>query len=131
MPSSAAPAATGQAEPLRWVWPTKALRRPVPVPGGGVLLLGAVGQDVLAAAPGRVVYVGEGIRGYGNLVIIKHSDTLLSAYAHNREVAVRENQQVRGGERIAAMGLGPRQIPALYFEIRVNGKPAVVQRYLH
>ena len=106
------------------------MRRPVPVPGGGVLLLGGLGQDVLAAAAGRVVYVGSGIRGYGNLVIIKHSDTLLSAYAHNREVSVREGQWLRAGERIGAMGLGPRQVPALYFEIRLNGRPVDVGAYL-
>lgn len=116
--------------PLTWDWPTRALRRPAAVPGGGVLMFGALGQDVLAAAAGRVVYVGAGIRGYGNLVIIKHSDSLLSAYAHNREVTVRESQQVRLGERLGAMGLGPRQVPALYFEIRVNGKPEDVFAYL-
>lgn len=93
-------------------------------------MLGKLGQDVLAAAAGRVVYVGLGVRSYGNLIIIKHSDTLLSAYAHNREVWVRENQQVRAGERVGAMGLGPRQVPALYFEIRLNGKPVDVRSYL-
>ncbi len=93
-------------------------------------MLGGLGQDVFSAAAGKVVYVGAGIRGYGNLIIIKHSDSLLSAYAHNREVAVRESQQVRAGERIGAMGLGPRQIPALYFEIRLNGRPVDVFTYL-
>lgn len=129
-PERTEPAQVGKPQPLIWVWPTKSSRRPLPVPGGGVLLLGKSGQDVLAAAAGRVVYVGLGVRSYGNLVIIKHSDTLLSAYAHNREVSVRENQQVRTGERIGAMGLGPRQVPALYFEIRLNGKPVDVGGYL-
>jgi len=112
-----------------WVWPTRSGGNPAAVAGGGILIPGALGQDVMAAAPGKVVYVGSGLRGYGNLVIIKHSDVLLSAYAHNRDVAVKEGQVVKSGERIGAMGLGPRRAPALYFEIRVNGKPVDVLPY--
>ncbi len=113
-----------------WVWPTQSLGQPVAVAGGGLMIHGGLGQDVNAAAAGKVVYVGSGLRGYGNLVIIKHSDAILSAYAHNREVAVREGQVLQAGERIGAMGLGPRQIPALYFEIRLNGKPVPVKPFL-
>ena len=113
-----------------WVWPTRAFGTPTSVSGGGVLILGALSQDVMAAASGKVVYVGSGLRGYGNLVIIKHSDSLLSAYAHNQQLSVREGQWVKAGERIGAMGLGPRQTPALYFEIRLNGKPVNVAPYL-
>jgi lipoprotein NlpD len=113
-----------------WVWPTRLPGRPVPVAGGGIMIAGALGQDILAAAAGKVVYVGSGLRGYGNLAIIKHSDSLLSAYAHNRELSVVEGQWVKSGERIGAMGLGPRQTPALYFEIRLNGRPVDVMYYL-
>lgn len=115
---------------VAWVWPTRALGQPIVVAGGGLMIRGGLGQDVNAAGAGKVVYVGSGLRGYGNLVIIKHSDSLLSAYAHNREVAVKEGQAVKAGERIGAMGLGPRQIPALYFEIRLNGRPVPVRPYL-
>ena len=123
----AAPASNGNS---KWVWPTDRLSAPRPVPGGGILLLGRLGQDVRAAGSGRVVYTGSGLRGYGNLIIIKHGDTLLSSYAHNRELLVREGQDVAAGQVIAHMGMGPHQISALYFEIRVNGKPTDPLRYL-
>ena len=128
-PTAVAPAAM-PVTPVGWVWPTRALGPPTAVAGGGLMIKGGLGQDVVAASTGKVVYVGSGLRGYGNLVIIKHSDSLLSAYAHNREVAVKEGQSVKAGERIGAMGLGPRQIPALYFEIRLNGRPVPVRPYL-
>lgn len=121
------PAASGNS---KWVWPTDRMTAPRPVPGGGILLLGRLGQDVRAAGSGRVVYTGSGLRGYGNLIIIKHGDTLLSSYAHNRELLVREGQDVAAGQVIAHMGMGPHQICALYFEIRVNGKPIDPLRYL-
>ncbi len=114
----------------KWVWPTDRLSAPRPVPGGGILLFGTLGQDVRAAGTGRVVYTGSGIRGYGNLVIIKHRDNLLSSYAHNRELLVHEGQEVLAGQVIAHMGMGPHQVSALYFEIRVNGKPIDPLRYL-
>ena len=128
-PATATATATAPAT-TSWVWPTRALGTPTPVAGGGLMIRGGLGQDVNAAGAGKVVYVGSGLRGYGNLVIIKHSESLLSAYAHNREVAVKEGQSVKAGERIGAMGLGPRQIPALYFEIRLNGRPVPVGPYL-
>ena len=126
--SVAAPAANGGDS--KWVWPTNRLSAPRPVPGGGILLLGRLGQDVRAAGSGRVVYTGSGLRGYGNLIIIKHGDSLLSSYAHNRELLVHEGQDVAAGQVIAHMGMGPHQISALYFEIRVNGKPTDPLRYL-
>ncbi len=146
--SSATPAAVGAAKPpggaarsespavvpgeegARWVWPTDRESAPRPVPGGGILLFGRLGQDVRAARAGRVVYTGSGLRGYGNLVIIKHADSLLSSYAHNRELLVHEGQEVAAGQVIAHMGVGPHQVSALYFEIRVNGKPIDPMRYL-
>jgi lipoprotein NlpD len=108
---------------LKWVWPTDRSGAPRPVPGGGILLSGRSGQDVRAASAGRVVYTGSGMRGYGNLIIIKHADSLLSAYAHNREMLVHEGQQVVAGQVIAHMGEGGPQSPVLYFEIRQNGRP--------
>jgi len=128
--ASAAASAANPGPPLQWFWPTTHASAPRPVPGGGILLLGELGQPIRAASSGRVVYVGNGLRGYGNLIIIKHGENLLSAYAHTRELEVREGQQVAGGEVIAQMGTGPRRIAALYFEIRLNGKPVDPLSYL-
>ena len=127
-PSVTAPSVT--APSLAWVWPTETTAPPRAMPSGGILLLGQPGQAVRAAAPGRVVYTGSGLRGYGQLVIIKHGETLLSAYAYNRELLVHEGEQVSGGQKIAAMGQGAQQSAALYFEIRVNGKPTDPMPYL-
>jgi lipoprotein NlpD len=91
---------------------------------------GRLGQDVRAASAGRVVYTGSGLRGYGNLIIIKHADSLLSAYAHNREMLVHEGQDVAPGQVIAHMGEGGPKIPVLYFEIRLNGRPVDPLLYL-
>ena len=103
-----------------------------PVVGAPVKSAGSAahGGSSGAAAPGRVVYTGSGLRGYDNLIIIKHGDSLLSSYAHNREMLVHEGQDVAAGQVIAHMGTGPHQISALYFEIRVNGKPVDPLRYL-
>jgi lipoprotein NlpD len=108
---------------LRWVWPTDRMGALRSVPGGGILLSGHLGQDVRAASAGRVVYAGNGLRGYGNLIIIKHAESVLSAYAHNREMLVHDGQEVTMGQVIAHMGEGPQQAPILYFEIRQNGRP--------
>ncbi|MGD0502177.1 MAG: peptidoglycan DD-metalloendopeptidase family protein [Steroidobacteraceae bacterium] len=127
--SAGAPASAGAAtaaapgQPCGWMWPTAQASAPRPVPGGGILLLGAVGQPIRAACAGRVVYAGSGIRGYGNLIIIKHGETLLTAYAHTIQLDVHEGQEVAMGEEIAHMGTGAQHIAALYFEIRINGKP--------
>jgi len=86
-------------------------------------LSGRLGQDVRAASAGRVVYTGSGLRSYGNLIIIKHADSLLSAYAHNREMLVHEGQDVSMGQVIGHMGEDAQQSPILYFEIRLNGRP--------
>ena len=108
--------------PVQWNWPTDRHGQPVPSRSGGLLFVGQPGQQVRAAARGRVVYTGSGIRGYGQLIIIKHSDTWLSAYGYNDNVRVREGQDVSGGEPIATMGRGPHEAAALYFEIRNNGR---------
>jgi lipoprotein NlpD len=122
-PSTARPTPRPVASALSWAWPTDGMSAPQPVSGGGILLAGRVGQDIRAASSGRVVYNGSGIRGYGNLIIIKHGENLLSAYAHTRESLVHDGQEVTLGQVIAHMGEGAPQKPVLYFEIRRNGKP--------
>ena len=131
VPPSVPMAPSGQAPASgRWMWPTSVLQSPHAVAGGGILLQGILGQPVRAACSGRVVYVGSGIRGYGNLIIIKHDENFLSAYAHTREVTVHEGQEVLRGQVMAQMGVGPHQSAALYFEIRLNGKPVDPLPYL-
>jgi lipoprotein NlpD len=121
--SNAQAGAAASATALKWVWPTEHLAAPLPVPGGGILLAGHVGQEIRAACAGRVVYSGSGLRSYGNLIIIKHSENLLSAYAHNKDSLVRDGEEVSAGQPIAHMGEGAPQKPVLYFEIRRFGKP--------
>jgi len=106
-----------------WVWPTERLGAPRMLPSGGLLLSGRLGQDIRATSAGRVAYTGSGLRGYGNLVIVKHADNLLSAYAHNREIQVHEGQELLTGQVIGHMGVDEQRAPGLYFEIRQNGRP--------
>ena len=82
-----------------------------------------MGQPVRAAATGRVVYAGSGLIGYGQLVIIKHNETYLTAYGYNSELLVTQGQEVARGQTIAQMGTGPERQPRLHFEIRRNGVP--------
>ncbi len=89
----------------------------------GLAISGKAGDPVLAAADGRVVYAGSGLRGYGNLVIVKHNSTYLTAYAHNQALLVKEDQAVRRGQRIAEMGSTDADRVQLHFEIRKQGKP--------
>ena len=89
----------------------------------GIDIAGKSGQPVLASGPGKVVYAGNGLRGYGKLIIIKHNNTFLSAYAHNREILVKEGQQVARGQKIAEMGDSDADQVKLHFEIRRFGKP--------
>ena len=96
----------------------------------GLDFAGAPGDPVIAAAPGRVVYSGSGLRGYGKLVIIKHNKTFLSAYAHNKEILVKEGQNVVKGQKIAEIGSTDSDKPKLHFEIRKLGKPVDPARYL-
>lgn len=98
--------------------------------GKGIDLTGRVGDPVRAAADGTVVYAGSGLIGYGRIIIVKHSEEFLSAYGHNDELFVREGEQVKRGEKIAALGRGPGNKPLLHFEIRVNGKAVDPMRYL-
>ena len=96
----------------------------------GIDIAGKSGQPVLASGPGKVVYAGNGLRGYGKLIIIKHNNTFLSAYAHNREILVKEGQQVARGQKIAEMGDSDADQVKLHFEIRRFGKPVDPAKFL-
>lgn len=117
-----------------WVWPASgALIGRYSSNGSlnkGIDIAGNLGQPVLAASSGSVVYAGSGLRGYGELVIIKHSDTYVSAYGHNRRLLVREGQQVKVGQAIAEMGSTGTDRVKLHFEIRRQGKPVDPLQYL-
>jgi len=118
----------------KWSWPT-AGRINVefgakPGTGTGVLINGKTGQSILAAASGRVVYAGSGLIGYGQLIILKHNDTYLSAYGYTASLLVKEGQEVKKGQKIATMGEGPERKPRLHFEIRRNGKPVNPRPFL-
>jgi lipoprotein NlpD len=115
-----------------WVWPTPGnVIAPFDDPRNkGIDLGGHEGDPVVAANDGTVVYSGNGLRGYGNLVIIKHSDDFISAYAHNREIVVGQGQAVKRGQRIAVLGKSEAESPRLHFEIRRQGKPVDPVRYL-
>jgi lipoprotein NlpD len=89
----------------------------------GISIAGRVGDPVVAAADGRVVYAGAGLRGYGNLIILKHNNIYLTAYAHNQALLVREDQAVKQGQKIAEMGSSDADRVKLHFEVRRQGKP--------
>jgi lipoprotein NlpD len=132
-PSSSVPPRAPDPSP-GWDWPTNG---PVvsgfdgkPGAGTGLLIGGKAGQPVRAAASGHVVYSGSGLIGYGQLIIVKHNDTYLSAYGHNESVLVREGEQIKKGQRIATMGEGPGLEPRLHFEIRRNGEPVDPRQFL-
>ena len=111
-------------EDVDWMWPVKGkVLAAFTEATKGVDIGGRKGAPVLAAAAGRVVYAGAGLRGYGKLVIIKHNNTWLSAYAHNDNVLVKEQQDVRKGQKIAEMGATDADQVKLHFEVRREGKP--------
>lgn len=121
-----APARAPIAAPVQWQWPVSggaATLTSRPNGGQGLTVSGRLGETIHAAAAGRVVYTGSGLLGYGQLVILKHNETYLSAYGHTQSVAVREGDAVAAGQRIATMGTGPAGAAMLYFEIRINGTP--------
>ena len=131
-PTDTAAAAAAGESALGWVWPANG-----PVLAGfdevknkGVDIGGTAGEPVLAAAEGRVVYVGAGLRGYGNLIILKHNSTYLTAYAHNQTLLVKEDQTVRKGQKIAEMGNSDADRVKLHFEVRRQGKPVDPIKYL-
>ncbi len=120
--------------PPVWSWPTSgrvvAEFGAKPGPGSGILIAGSRGQAIRAAAPGQVVYAGSGLAAYGQLIIIKHDETYLSAYGYNASLLVEEGQNIGKNQQIATMGEGPEQKPRLHFEIRRNGKPVSPRRFL-
>ena len=135
VPVAAVSASAGNAsaeEDLGWIWPGSG-----PVLAGfdeaknkGVDIGGAAGDPVLAAADGKVVYAGAGLRGYGNLIILKHNNIYLTAYAHNQTLVVKEDQTVKKGQKIAEMGNSDADRVKLHFEVRRQGKPVDPAKYL-
>ena len=130
-PVAASPVLTGD-EDVGWIWPAQGT-----LLGGfddaknkGLDIGGRAGDAVIAAADGRVVYSGAGLRGYGNLIILKHNNTFLTAYAHNQTLLVKEDQPVKKGQKIAEMGNSDADRVKLHFEIRRQGKPVDPAKYL-
>lgn len=135
--TSTPPAATpapGSAAPSRWQWPTQGAVisefGSTEAISSGIGIGGQAGQSINAAADGNVVYAGSGLNRYGQLVIIKHDDTFLSAYGYNDRLLVDQGDVVRQGQKIAEMGLGPERTARLHFEIRRNGVPVNPAQYL-
>ncbi|WP_229459140.1 peptidoglycan DD-metalloendopeptidase family protein [Massilia cavernae] len=117
---------------LSWMWPSdgRIIATFDEGKNKGIDIAGRAGQHVMAAGAGKVMYAGSGIRGYGNLVIVKHSNSLLSAYAHNRNIVVKEGQNVNKGQVIAEMGDSDADTVKLHFEIRQQGKPVDPSKFL-
>ena len=125
-------AAAGSDEDVGWIWPAQG-----PLLAGfdesknkGLDIGGKAGDAVVASADGRVVYAGAGLRGYGNLIILKHNNTFLTAYAHNQKLLVKEDQTVKKSQKIAEMGHSDADRVKLHFEVRRQGKPVDPARYL-
>lgn len=132
-PAAPAPAAASAGEDdIAFIWPASGslIAGFDEARNKGFDIAGKAGEPVLAAADGRVVYAGAGLRGYGNLVILKHNNTFLTAYAHNQSLLVKEDQAVRKGQKIAEMGNTDADRVKLHFEIRRQGKPVDPSRYL-
>ncbi len=133
--STPAPVASAAAlidDELPWIWPGvgAVVNAFDEAKNKGLDIGGTAGDPVLAAADGRVVYAGAGLRGYGNLIILKHNATYLSAYAHNQTLLVKEDQAVKKGQKIAEMGSSDTDRVKLHFEVRRQGKPVDPAKYL-
>ena len=130
--AAAGAAGAGSDEDLGWIWPAKGavVAEFDEVKNKGLDIGGTAGEPVVAAADGKVVYAGAGLRGYGNLVILKHNNTFLSAYAHNQALMVKEDQTVKKGQKIAEMGNSDADRVKLHFEVRRQGKPVDPAKYL-
>ena len=128
------PVPAGERSAGGWAWPANGVLIAKFASNGslnkGIDIAGDLGQPVFAASDGAVVYAGSGLRGYGELVIIKHNDTYVSAYGHNRRLMVREGQQVKAGQTIAEMGSTGTDRVKLHFEIRRQGKPVDPLQFL-
>ncbi|UCG98764.1 MAG: peptidoglycan DD-metalloendopeptidase family protein [Burkholderiales bacterium] len=129
IPETKPPAAAPSAD---WIWPVdgKVTEKFDEKRNKGIGIAAKEGDPVVASADGQVVYSGSGLRGYGNLVILKHSDDFISAYAHNRQILVKQGQMVKRGQRIAEVGKSDTTQPKLHFEIRRQGKPVDPLAYL-
>ncbi len=127
-----APPAVAPSNALTWSWPLagKVIEKFDERRNKGIDIAAREGDPVLAACDGSVVYSGSGLRGYGNLVIVKHNDEFISAYAHNRQILVKQGQAVKRGQRIAEAGKSDATTPKLHFEIRRAGKPVDPLQYL-
>ena len=132
--AASTPARVATGPPPKWRWPVngplvwrfgESRRNPT-----GIGIGGGDGVEIRAAADGEVVYSGSGLIGYGQLIIMKHNDSYLSAYGYNRALRVTEGEQVKSGQVIALMGRGPADRPLLHFEIRVDGTPVDPARFL-
>ncbi|TDM06219.1 MAG: peptidase [Ideonella sp. MAG2] len=134
--AASAPSAPAAREPaeddIQWAWPASntVIANFDEPKTKGMLFGGKAGDPVLAAADGRVIYANAGLRGYGNLIIIKHSANYLTAYAHNQALLVKEDQAVRRGQKIAEMGSSDAERVQLHFEVRRQGKPIDPTRVL-
>lgn len=131
-PAAVVTSARDADDDMPWMWPAAGA---VATPfndntSKGLAISGKAGDPVVAAADGRVIYAGAGLRGYGNLVILKHNNTYLTAYAHNQTLLVKEDQAVRRGQKIAEMGSSDADRVQLHFEIRKQGKPIDPARLL-
>ena len=131
-PSPPAASAVTPEDDIPWMWPSSGslISGYDDIKSKGLKIAGKLGDPVYASADGRVVYAGSGLRGYGNLIILKHNDTYLTAYAHNQTLLVKEDQTVRKGQRIADMGSSDAERVMLHFEVRRNGKPVDPAKYL-
>ena len=127
-----APVAAEAEEAVNFQWPTRGnlIAGFDEAKNKGLDIAGKAGDPVLAAADGRVVYAGAGLRGYGNLIIVKHNNTYLTAYAHNQTLLVKEDQAIKRGQKIAEMGNSDADQVKLHFEIRRQGKPVDPAKYL-
>lgn len=124
--------ATGDASGLGFIWPASGavIGTFNESTNKGVDIAGSAGDPIIAAADGSVVYAGAGLRGYGHLIILKHNNTYLTAYAHNQKLLVKEDQTVKKGQKIAEMGNSDADRVKLHFEVRRQGKPVDPARYL-
>lgn len=128
--SSAQPASAD--DDIAWIWPAQGrlIAGFDEVKNKGYDIDGKAGDAIIASGDGRVVYAGAGLRGYGNLIILKHNNTYLTAYAHNQTLLVKEDQSVKKGQKIAEMGNSDADRVKLHFEIRRQGKPVDPAKYL-
>ena len=117
---------------LGWAWPAngQVIEKFTDSNSKGISIAGLAGEDIYAVGDGKVVYSGNGLRGYGNLIIVKHAGEFITAYAHNKSIFVKEGEDVSKGQKIAEMGMSETNRPKLLFEVRKGGKPLDPLKYL-